>query len=187
MNTDEHLLTCVNEESGEIAQIALRISQATCKAPRFGMDDGYPRTDHTNHMDLVREVNDLIGALERLVEAGVEMPGLFDREPIDAKKNEHQLTCVNEESGEIAQIALRISQATCKALRFGMDDGYPGTDRTNRMDLVREVNDLIGALERLVEAGVEMPGLFDREAIEAKKKKIEKWMSHAKKNNALQA
>ncbi len=98
---------------------------------------------------------------------------------------EHLLTCVNEESGEIAQIALRLSQATCKALRFGLDDGYPGTDRTNRMDLVREVNDLIGALEGLVEAGVELPGLFDRAAIEAKKAKISKWMEHAKARGAL--
>lgn len=99
---------------------------------------------------------------------------------------EHLLTCVNEESGEIAQIALRISQATCKALRFGLNDGYPGTDRTNRMDLVREVNDLIGSLEGLVAAGVELPGLFGRKAIEAKKAKIIKWMSHAEKVGALQ-
>ena len=53
------------------------------------------------------------------------------------------------------------------------------------MDLVREVNDLIGALECLVEAGVELPGLFDRTAIEAKKAKIAQWMEHAKARGAL--
>jgi hypothetical protein len=98
---------------------------------------------------------------------------------------EHLLTCVSEESGEIAQIALRISQASCKALRFGLDDGYPGTDRTNRLDLVREFNDLVGALEGLEAAGVELPGLFDRKAIEAKKQKILKWMGHARASGSL--
>jgi hypothetical protein len=101
-------------------------------------------------------------------------------------KAEHLLTCINEESVEIAQIAMRLSQATCKALRFGMDDGYPNTDRTNRLDLVREANDLIGALEGLMEAGVDLPGLFDRKAIEAKKAKITHWMLHAEKMGALQ-
>jgi hypothetical protein len=51
--------------------------------------------------------------------------------------HEHLLTCLAEESGEIAQ-------AAHKALRFGIDDGYPGTERTNRRDIVQEVNDLIG-------------------------------------------
>lgn len=99
---------------------------------------------------------------------------------------EHLLTCVGEEAVEIVQIGTRISQATSKALRFGLDDGYPQTDRTNRSDLVREVNDLIGALEALQDAGVELPGLFDRTAIEAKKARIAHWMEHAKNTGALQ-
>lgn len=98
---------------------------------------------------------------------------------------EHLLTCVAEEGNEVAQIASRISQAAHKALRFGLDDGYPDTDRTNRSDLVREVNDLIGALEALQEAGVALPGLYDRAAIDAKKAKIKKWMGYAEGKGTL--
>lgn len=100
-------------------------------------------------------------------------------------ESEHLLTCVNEECAEVAQIALRIVQATDKALRFGLDDGYPNTDRTNRSDLVREFNDLVGALEGLQAVGVELPGLFDRAAIDAKKTKIIHWMKHAEERGAL--
>lgn len=100
--------------------------------------------------------------------------------------SEHLLTCVSEECVEIAQIAMRTSQAASKALRFGLDDGYPGTDRSNRADLVREVNDLLGALEGLQEMGVDFPGLYSRDAIDAKKAKIKTWMVHAEKVGTLQ-
>lgn len=99
---------------------------------------------------------------------------------------EHVLTCVAEECSEVAQIALRAAQAANKALRFGLDDGYPETDRTNQADLVREVNDLLGALEGLQELGIELPGLFDREAIDAKKERIKKWMDFAERQGTLQ-
>lgn len=92
---------------------------------------------------------------------------------------EHVLAVVEEECGEIAEVALRAGKAASKALRFGPDDGYPGTDRTNRADLVREVNDLLGSLELLQEHGVELPGLFDRVAIDAKKARVRHWMGHA--------
>jgi hypothetical protein len=75
---------------------------------------------------------------------------------------EHLLVCLMEECAEIAQVATRITQAAAKALRFGLDNGYPGTDRTNRADLVREINDLMGVIEAIQEAGVELSGLFDR-------------------------
>lgn len=76
-------------------------------------------------------------------------------------------------------------QAATKAQRFGLDDGYPGTDRTNRQDLVNESNDLIGALEHLSERE-ELQGLFDRKMIDAKKEKIKKWHQHAIITGALQ-
>lgn len=106
-------------------------------------------------------------------------------------QTEHLLTCVAEESEEIAQVALaqiglRLSQAAHKALRFGLDDGYPGTEQTNRDDLVREANDLLGVLELMEEAGIALPGLRDREAIEAKKAKVRRWMAHAEKLGTLQ-
>ena len=47
-------------------------------------------------------------------------------------ETEHLLTCLAEEAGEIVQ-------ACGKALRFGLDDGYPGTDRTNAGDIATEI------------------------------------------------
>lgn len=78
---------------------------------------------------------------------------------------EHLLTCTAEEGGEV-------SQAAHKALRFGLDDINPKTQRTNLQDIVSEFNDLIGALELLQEEGVNLQGLYDRQAIESKKARI---------------
>lgn len=85
---------------------------------------------------------------------------------------EHLLTCTAEEGGEV-------SQAAHKALRFGLDDINPKTQRTNRADIVAEFNDLVGVLELLQEQGVELPGLFDREAIESKKQRVRHWLGHS--------
>lgn len=94
--------------------------------------------------------------------------------------SEHLLTCLAEEGGEIAL-------AAHKALRFGIDDGYPGTDRTNRCDIVQEVNDLLGVIELLSEHGITLDGLFDRSAIEAKKAKVRKYMDYAAERGCLAA
>lgn len=50
---------------------------------------------------------------------------------------------------------------------------------------MREFNDLVGVLEGLQEAGVELDGLFDRVSIDAKKAKIIKWMGHAEQHGTL--
>lgn len=52
------------------------------------------------------------------------------------------LTILIEECGEIIQ-------AATKSLRFGAEDGYPGTDRTNRDDLSREIGDLFAMSDML--------------------------------------
>lgn len=100
-------------------------------------------------------------------------------------RTEHLLVCLAEEGGEVAQIAGRISQAAHKALRFGIEDGYPGTERTNRGDMVQEVNDLLGVLELMAEQGIQLDGLFDRNAIEAKKAKVRKFMGYATERGCL--
>ena len=53
---------------------------------------------------------------------------------------EHLLTCIMEEAAEV-------QLAAAKALRFGLDDGYPGTDRTNRGDLGYEITDLMAVVQ----------------------------------------
>lgn len=105
---------------------------------------------------------------------------------------EHILVCVNEEAVEISQVAMqmalsasRMAQVADKALRFGVDDARPGTDLTNRKELVREFNDLIGTLELLQEVGIELPGLFERAEIDAKKARVKTWMSYAEKVGTL--
>ena len=92
---------------------------------------------------------------------------------------EHLLTCTAEEGCEIGQ-------AGHKALRFGLEDINPKTGKSNRLELVAEVNDLMGALELLQENGVELPGLFDRDAIEAKKARVLYWLEHSKSVGTLQ-
>jgi hypothetical protein len=75
MNITEHLLMCIAEESGEIAQIA-------GKAGRFGLADHHPKTDNVPNVDLlVAEINDLLAVAEML---GLE--GIGDRSAIDRKK-----------------------------------------------------------------------------------------------------
>lgn len=92
---------------------------------------------------------------------------------------EHLLTCLVEECTEIGQ-------ATTKAQRFGLGDVNPGTYNTNRSDIIKEVNDLIGVLELLQENGVELPGLYDREAIEGKKQRLLVWMSRSEQLGLIQ-
>ncbi len=85
---------------------------------------------------------------------------------------EHLLVCITEECGEIIQ-------AADKALRFGLDDHAPGKNQTNLEDLVKEVNDLVAVIEVLDKSGVTFSGLFSRDDIEAKKKKIQHFLEYA--------
>lgn len=87
---------------------------------------------------------------------------------------DHYFTCLNEEAGEIIQ-------ASCKCLRFGEQDGYPNTDRTNISDLSKEINDILAVIELLQEEGVVFDKLFDREQIEAKKMRVKEWLNHSVK------
>lgn len=67
-----------------------------------------------------------------------------------ALPNPHEaelLHCLAEEAGEIVKAAM-------KALRFGLDDGYPGAGSTNREDIAAEIGDLRAVVERLCTASV---------------------------------
>jgi len=91
---------------------------------------------------------------------------------------EHLIAIVMEECAEIAQ-------AASKMLRFGLDDGYPGSDRTNRDDLVREVNDLLGVLELLEEYGIKLPGIGDQRMIVDKKNRIKEYLNYSQEQGRL--
>jgi NTP pyrophosphatase (non-canonical NTP hydrolase) len=68
MNHEEHLLTCLSEECGEV-------SKEVSKALRFGLDDRHHDGDPTNKEKIVEEMFDIIGSYQRLVEDGL-LPSL---------------------------------------------------------------------------------------------------------------
>lgn len=86
MNKLEYLLTCGQEESGEVAVAALNVAKAFSKSLRFGLDDIHPEREITALQVLVAELNDLEAVIEMLQEKGIELPGLHDRTAIDRKK-----------------------------------------------------------------------------------------------------
>lgn len=86
-------------------------------------------------------------------------------------KTEHLLACLAEEAAEIGQ-------AVGKALRFGLKDGYPGTDRTNEQDIANEVCDLAAIVEMLVDCGA-IPPPWHGQRMAEKKAKVEKFMRYA--------
>lgn len=91
-------------------------------------------------------------------------------------RQEHLLTLLTEECAEI-------QQATAKALRFGLKDGYPGTDRTNESDISAELNDLYAIVAMLVEDGLSLHS--DISLIEDKKHKVEHYIEYAKQQGTL--
>lgn len=95
-------------------------------------------------------------------------------------KEEHLLSCLAEEAGEIVQ-------AVGKALRFGLDDGYPGTDRTNEGDIQIELLQLIAVMEMLEDEGfITQRDLVKSRGVKiAKKAKVIEYMKHAKNTGAL--
>jgi hypothetical protein len=95
-------------------------------------------------------------------------------------RTEHLLICLAEECAEIIQ---RVS----KAIRFGLQEVQPGQLLTNAQRIVEEVHDFCGVLELLTEDGT-FGKLSDQEiqiAIEAKKKKLEKYMQCSRACGAL--
>ena len=83
---------------------------------------------------------------------------------------EHLLVCLSEECSEIIQ-------AINKGQRFGLEDGYPGTPRTNIGDIIRELNDLEGVVSMLRDHhGLPKP---DPAAVKAKRIKVTQHMDYA--------
>lgn len=93
---------------------------------------------------------------------------------------EHLLTCLAEEGVEIAK-------DVSKALRFGLDDRnvLNPDGPTNRERLVDELNDLMAAVDILVERRILPLGWLDPDKKWKKKAKVVKFMDYAVSKGAL--
>ena len=96
---------------------------------------------------------------------------------VKLNKQQHLLVKLAEECNEVGKAAL-------KAALFGLEDGYPGTTRTNKADIGRELNDLFAAVEMLHK---DIKWRVDSSAVKLKKAKVEHWMEYAKKQGTLEA
>ena len=93
---------------------------------------------------------------------------------------EHLLICLAEECAEV-------QHAVAKALRFGLDDGYPGSGATNAEDLQRECRDMVAIIELLEEIKAVPCGYIGAEAaINQKKEKVRAYMDYAREKGQLE-
>jgi len=110
--------------------------------------------------------------------------------------NEHLFVVAGEEATEVAsaaldlthelnKAALDLSKVFSKVLRFGTKGVYQLTQQTTINELIGELNDLEAVVEMIIEAGIELPGLHDRKAIDNKKEKVRYYMKEAVNNRTL--
>lgn len=95
-------------------------------------------------------------------------------------RTEHLLICLAEECAEV-------QQAITKALRFGLDDGYPNAGTTNAQEIGREFIDVVAVMEMLVDFGVIKlpPNRLAR--TEQKKSRVTEYMVYAEQRGSLSA
>lgn len=62
-----------------------------------------------------------------------------------------------------------VAAACHKAIQYGLDDGVPGTHRTNQGDIAARMNDVRAVLTLFKDINIEIP--FDREHIREKQEK----------------
>lgn len=93
------------------------------------------------------------------------------------KSQEHLMTVFAEELGEVAIELLELQKQIFKALRFGIDE-QRDLPTSNRERIEAEWQDLLGAVEKLRDAGINLTP--DIAAIHAKMAKVDKYMAYAK-------
>lgn len=92
-------------------------------------------------------------------------------------RTEYLLVCLSEECAEI-------QQAVDKALRFGLDVGFPGGKTTNAEDIAQEWVDAIGVMEMLEDDKI-IKNIVTQENINKKKNKVNSYMKHSRKLGTL--
>lgn len=95
-------------------------------------------------------------------------------------RSEHLLACLAEECAEVQKNVM-------KALRFGLQGGYPGSEVTNAEAIADELRDLI-AVAMILERGGWISRWNPNEAdVSVKRTKIEKYMRYAAEIGSLAA
>jgi len=94
---------------------------------------------------------------------------------------EYLLTCMSEEAAELIQ-------TIGKAQRFGLDDDF--YNEAPLLAMRREFNDLLGVIELLLESihntyNIDYRAWVLPELIEAKKKKVEKYIEYSEKKGTI--
>ena len=91
---------------------------------------------------------------------------------------EHLLTCLAEECSEV-------QKAVSKALRFGLQDGYPGGNTTNAQDIAKEVTHLMAVIDILREhCIIEQPKGAEL-VYGSKRARVLEYMDYARSTGAL--
>lgn len=99
-------------------------------------------------------------------------------------KQEHLMTVFAEELGEVAMELLDLQKLIFKAQRFGIDE-QRDLPTSNRQRIEAEWQDLLGAVEKLREVGIELKP--DVAAISAKMEKVERYCGYAESLGTLNA
>lgn len=88
-------------------------------------------------------------------------------------REEHLLVILAEECNELAK-------ESAKALRFGLNNGEPGKNITNRERITIEFNDLFSVVKMCVDEGILNLDIIDIEQIDDKRIKVEKYLEYSK-------
>ena len=84
-------------------------------------------------------------------------------------RSEYLLTCLSEECAEVAQ-------RVAKAQRFGLSEVQKGHDVNNAYRILDEYSDLVSVMAILIEDGILPEVVVTQFTIDAKRKKIEKYL-----------
>jgi len=88
----------------------------------------------------------------------------------------------------LAEECVETAQRCSKAIRFTPEEVEPNqsiTQLSNAERIVYEFNDIVAVMQMLQEEGV-LPKVFNQQAIDLKKEKVEKWLLYSRKRGALE-